>query len=166
MIDELHDRPMKVLFLCTHNACRSILAEAIARKIGGARWEVASAGSHPAGRVHPLTLHYLERAGYDTIGLQSKSWDDLQDFQPDIVITVCDQAAGEVCPVWFGKAIKAHWGLSDPSRDTGDPTETEKAFAYTIRLLEGRLSALQKIPLKTLPIPELQALLTHKGASN
>lgn len=111
---------LKLLFLCTHNACRSILAESIARSLGEDLWEVASAGSHPAGEVHPATLAALSEHDLPTQALASKSWNDLTDYQPDIVITVCDQAAGESCPIWFGKAVKGHWGLPDPSKEA-DP---------------------------------------------
>lgn len=157
---------MKLLFLCTHNACRSILAEAIARKLGGDRWQAASAGNLPAGRVNPLTLHYLAEAGYETAGLRSRSWEDLKDFQPDVVITVCDQAAGESCPVWFGRAIKAHWGLADPSHAPVNETAIAGAFRYTIALLEGRLGSLLAHNPDSLPAPALQQLLNQLGASN
>lgn len=157
---------MKILFLCTHNACRSILAEAIARQLGQGLWQVASAGSHPAGQVHPLTLHHLHEAGYETIGLYSKSWDDLKAYHPDIVITVCDQAAGEVCPVWFGKAIKAHWGLTDPSHAGDDAAAVDAAFRHTIHLLEDRLRALTGFNLHSLSSQEIQRLLSGMGVAH
>lgn len=132
---------MKLLFICTHNACRSILAESIARKMGGNLWQAASAGSHPAGTVHPSTLSALAKDGYSTSDLVSESWDELEHYAPDIVITVCDQAAGEVCPVWFGKALKAHWGLPDPSK-IQDPAGQGRMFEEVIKTLENRLTAL------------------------
>lgn len=119
--------PLKLLFLCTHNACRSILAEAICRQLAGDKCIVASAGSNPAGKVFPETLTKLREHGYEIEGLFSKSWDDLKDYHPDIVITVCDQAAGESCPIWFGKAVKGHWGLTDASK-VADPIERDKTL--------------------------------------
>jgi len=133
---------VKILFLCTHNACRSQLAEAIARQRHGDRWQVASAGSEPAGRVHPLTGPHLARHGYDCRGLASKGLDGVRDFAPDAVITVCDQAAGEACPLWLGAAARGHWGLPDPSRMTGSAAEVARAFDTVIALLEQRLDAL------------------------
>ena len=135
---------IKLLFLCTHNACRSLLAEAIAQKLGGDRWAVASAGIHPAGRVHPLTLKYLHEAGYRTSRLES---------------TVCDQAAGESCPVWFGQAVKGHWGLSDPSRQRGNDKDVSAAFKGTIALLEQYLEQLLQHPIETMTSDELKTLL-------
>ncbi|EKE78009.1 arsenate reductase ArsC [Gallaecimonas xiamenensis] len=133
---------MKILFVCTHNRCRSILAEAVARQLGATTLEVRSAGSQPAGQVHPLSLQYLAEAGIATDGLQSQSWDAFEDFAPDLVVTVCDSAAGEQCPVWFGKAVKVHWGLKDPSALAGSPDEIKAAFMATIALLERRIRAL------------------------
>ena len=132
---------MKLLFLCTHNACRSVLAESIARHIGGGLWQVASAGSHPAGQVHPDTLSVLTEKHLPLDGLQSKNWDDVSGFNPDIVITVCDQAAGESCPVWFGRAIKAHWGLPDPTKEA-DADRKRQRFKQVISTLEARLQRL------------------------
>lgn len=155
---------MKILFLCTHNACRSILAEAVARRLGGERWQVASAGSQPAGRVHPLTLRYLAEAGYEVADLKSKSWDELKGFQPDVFITVCDQAAGESCPIWFGKALKVHWGLVDPSRVSGSEADVALAFSNTIALLERRLSSFLESDPDLLSPPDLQRILIRLGA--
>lgn len=129
---------MKLLFLCTHNACRSVLAESIARQLGQGVWTVASAGSHPAGKIHPDTLAVLTEKNLPTEGLLSKSWNDVSDFTPDVVITVCDQAAGESCPVWFGKAIKAHWGLPDPTKQT-DAILKRSEFEQVISTLKSRL---------------------------
>ncbi|MDG2174758.1 MAG: arsenate reductase ArsC [Gammaproteobacteria bacterium] len=110
---------MKILFICTHNRCRSILAEAIARHCGKGLLKPASAGSQPAGVVDPLTLEALTRHQIPADGLQCKSWNDLKEFNPDLVITVCDSAAAEACPVWLGRAVKVHWGLADPSIEIG-----------------------------------------------
>lgn len=136
---------MKILFLCTHNACRSILAEAIFRAealTAGMDIKVQSAGSAPRGQVHPLTLQYLSAWHIDTTGLYSKSWDDLADYAPDLVITVCDQAAGESCPVWFGNAVKAHWSLPDPSRAALSPSAQQQEFAALHQALQQRAKAL------------------------
>lgn len=140
----------KVLFLCTHNACRSILAEAIARQLAfDLPMTFMSAGSAPSGNIHPMTLKQLQQQGYSTAGLNSKSWDALADFSPDLVITVCDSAAGETCPLWLGNTPKLHWGLSDPSQQVAE--RQQAAFLKIIRLLEGRISALLRVDLKAEP---------------
>ncbi|KKL01898.1 arsenate reductase ArsC [Rheinheimera mesophila] len=141
---------MNILFLCTHNSCRSILAEAITRhlvvRLGNqSDVVVASAGSSPRGIVHPLTLQYLSQWSVDTKNLQSKSWDDLTEFNPDLVITVCDQAAGESCPVWFGRAVKGHWGLPDPTRNGLSPTQIEAEFTLLFDVLSKRCEALIRL---------------------
>ena len=133
---------MKILFICTHNRCRSILAEAIMRqsfkKYANGSIHIESAGSAPVGKVHPLTLEHLERRGYNTENLKSISWDDLADFNPDVAITVCDNAAKEVCPIYLGHAIKIHWGLSDPSRTDIDEGNRQAAFDSIIDIFEKR----------------------------
>ncbi|WP_115718565.1 arsenate reductase ArsC [Gallaecimonas mangrovi] len=140
---------MKLLFVCTHNRCRSILAEAVTRHFAKGQLEVRSAGSQPAGAVHPLSIKYLQEAGIDTRGLCSQSWDELEAFAPDVVITVCDSAAGESCPLWFGNAIKVHWGLKDPSALESGEREVAQAFRHTIALLERRIKKLlAAMPLK------------------
>jgi len=140
---------MKVLFICTHNRCRSILCEAIAnqlaRREGAPAIEARSAGSEPAGEVHPSTLAALQRAGYGVEGLVSESWDVHESFAPDLIVTVCDSAASEACPVWFGHGVKVHWGLSDPSKMQGSQEEIDKAFAFTIATIEERMYALQRV---------------------
>lgn len=136
---------MNILFLCTHNACRSILAEAIFRHVAtklDITISVYSAGSAPRGQVHPLTLHYLTNWQISTTGLSSKSWDDLADVAPDLVITVCDQAAGESCPVWFGKAVKAHWSLPDPTRAELSESKQQQEFLALFQALQLRADAL------------------------
>lgn len=156
--------PFKFLFLCTHNACRSILAEAIFRQLADTRFIVASAGSNPAGKVFPETLTKLQEHGYSVEGLFSKSWDNLKDYQPDVVITVCDQAAGESCPVWFGKAVKGHWGLTDASKVV-DPLERNQTFDELISLLDARISALLQLMPAELSASELSAEIKRIGAS-
>lgn len=133
---------MKLLFICTHNRCRSILAEAITNHYGHDVLIAKSAGSQPAGEVHPLSIQYLAEAGINIDGLCSQSWDEHEEWQPDVVITVCDSAAGESCPIWFGKAIKVHWGLSDPSSQKGSDADIAKSFRHTIQLLISRIEQL------------------------
>lgn len=154
---------MKILFICTHNRCRSIIAEAVTNHLGGSRLEARSAGSQPSGEVHPLSLQYLAEAGIDTAGLCSQSWDEHEAWRPDVVITVCDQAAGEPCPAWFGRALKIHWGLADPSRLAGSEDELDAAFRNTITTLQSRIGRLLKENVEGLPAEQLQALLETLG---
>ncbi|MCC5797507.1 MAG: arsenate reductase ArsC [Methylophaga sp.] len=154
--------PVKLLFLCTHNACRSQLAEALTRHLAGPEIEVASAGSQPSSELHPLTLKILSERQIDHSGLYCKSWDQLADFEPDIVITVCDQAAGESCPVWFGKAVKAHWGLPDPSR-IDDPEQQNKIVSHVMETLNKRISRLLASNISTLDKQASSELLNQLG---
>lgn len=133
---------MKILYICTHNRCRSILSEAITNHRAAGALIARSAGSQPADEVHPLSLKYLAEAGIPTRGLKSQSWDEFEDFAPDVVITLCDSAAGESCPLWFGKAIKLHWGLEDPSKLSGDESAIAEAFRQAIQTIEARVDAL------------------------
>ncbi|UAA39790.1 arsenate reductase ArsC [Paraneptunicella aestuarii] len=155
---------MKILYICTHNRCRSILSEAITNHLSQGEIEAKSAGSQPSGQVHPLTLKYLQDAGISIDGLQSQSWDELENFEPDVVITVCDSAANETCPVWFGKAIKIHWGLADPSKIEGTDAEIEKAFHAVMSEISERVSALKNIAHIQQP-EQLKQALTALGAS-
>ena len=127
---------MKLLFICTHNRCRSILSEAITNQRARGILTAASAGSAPVDAVHPLTLRFLQVRGYDTVGLASQSWADLEAFEPDRVITVCDTAAGEACPLWMSDVEKMHWGLPDPSRVDGDDETVRAAFMSVIDRIE------------------------------
>jgi arsenate reductase len=133
---------MKVLFICTHNRCRSILAEAVCNHLGGGRIEARSAGSQPVGEVHPLSLRYLKEKGISTNGLCSQSWNEHEDWGADVVITVCDSAANEPCPLWFGDAQTVHWGLSDPSKLELGETAVAEAFFKTIDIIESRIQVL------------------------
>ena len=133
---------MKILYICTHNRCRSILSEAVTNAKSQGAVIAKSAGSQPSGEVHPLSLKYLAARGIDTQGLVSQSWDEFESFEPDVVVTVCDSAAGEACPVWFGKTIKLHWGLEDPSKLEGSEEELAAAFNLTIDLIEARVNKL------------------------
>ncbi|AJQ95651.1 arsenate reductase ArsC [Gynuella sunshinyii] len=154
---------MKILYICTHNRCRSILSEAITNHKAGGRIEARSAGSQPAGEVHPLSLKYLAEAGIPTTDLRSQSWDEFEDFAPDVVVTVCDSAAGEACPVWFGKTLKVHWGLEDPSKLSGSEEDIADAFRHTIQLISDRVDALLTVAAmdKTQWADALAALGAH-----
>ncbi|MFZ5541514.1 MAG: arsenate reductase ArsC [Pseudomonadota bacterium] len=140
---------MKVLFLCTGNSCRSILAEATFNHLAPAGWRALSAGSHPTGQVHPRSLALLAREGIPTDGYTSKSWDDLP-VVPDIVITVCASAAGETCPAYLGPAIRAHWGVDDPAKATGTDAQIDAAFEHAYRILRARIEAFLALPLDEL----------------
>jgi len=141
---------MKILFLCTANSCRSILAEALFNHLAPAGMRAFSAGSEPRGEINPLTLEALARASIAADGLYSKSSDAHQALNPDFVITVCDKAAGESCPVHFGPATKAHWGLADPSESVGSPEEVKAAFDATLVRLNLRFTAFLALPLAQL----------------
>jgi len=137
---------MNVLFLCTGNSCRSILAEAVFNHLAPAGWQAWSAGSHPAGFVHPRALALLAREGIRASGYSSKSWAGLP-ATPDVVITVCANAAGEACPAYLGPAVRAHWGVDDPARATGTDAEIDAAFERTYRVLRARIEAFLAGPL-------------------
>jgi protein-tyrosine-phosphatase len=136
---------INVLFLCTGNSARSILAEAILNRRGGGRFAAFSAGSQPRGEVHPLALALLREKGHDVAGLRSKSWDEFAASgapRMDRIVTVCDNAAGEACPVWPGHPAKAHWGLPDPADVQGSEAEQRRAFAETYIALDRRIAEL------------------------
>lgn len=135
-----------VLILCTGNSCRSILAEAALNHLSQGRYRAFSAGSKPTGAVHPKSLALLASKGIATDGLHSKSWDSLGDTPFDIVITVCDQAAGEACPVFSGAPVKAHWGVADPAHATGTEAEVMQAFQSAYDTLAARIKALLALP--------------------
>ena len=134
----------KILVLCTGNSCRSIMAEALINHLGYGRWRAWSAGSHPAGYVHPKSIETLKRHGIDPGQPRSKSWDEFADQSFDLVITVCDQAAGESCPLFPGKPQKLHWSTPDPARATGSETDIEAAFDNAFQMLKKRIDALIK----------------------
>ena len=154
---------MKILFLCTANSCRSILAEALFNHLAPVGMRAFSAGSEPRGEINPLTLEALARAGIAADGLYSKSSDAHQALNPDFVITVCDKAAGEACPVYFGPATKAHWGLVDPSESVGSPDEIEAAFDATLAKLKLRFTAFLALPLAQLDAATLRTELARIG---
>ena len=140
---------MNVLFLCTGNACRSILAEAIFNHLAPTGWQAMSAGSRPTGQVHPRSLALLAREGIATEGCHSKSWEALP-AMPDIVITVCGNAAGETCPAYLGPVLRAHWGVDDPAHVCGSEAEINAAFQHAYQVLRARIEALLALPLATL----------------
>ena len=150
---------MKILFICTHNRCRSILCEAITNNLAKGRITAYSAGSQPAGQVHPLSLKYLQQRGISTEGLQSQSWDDFEEIEPDVVITVCDNAANEICPVWFGDSIKVHWGLPDPSKLEGSDEVIQAAFFSVMTTIEQRIRKLLDSDLEGLSHCQLQSAI-------
>ena len=149
-----------VLFLCTGNSARSILAEAILNKVGAGRFKAYSAGSQPRGEVNPHALELLKRLDHDISDLRSKPWDEFAaqgSPKLDFVLTVCDTAAGEVCPVWPGPPMTAHWGLPDPAAVEGSPAEIALAFADTYRMLNNRLSAFANLKMWGLDRMSLQS---------
>ncbi|MDN7142198.1 MULTISPECIES: arsenate reductase ArsC [Pseudomonas] len=154
---------MKALFLCTANSCRSILSEAMFNHLAPTGMKAFSAGSQPKGEVHPLSIAALQRAGISTDGLSSKSSDSHAELAPDFVITVCDKAAGEACPVFFGPAVKAHWGLSDPSDLQGSAAELDEAFDATLEHIKRRITAFLALPFEQLDAAQLKAELARIG---
>ena len=140
---------MNILFLCTGNSCRSVLAEATFNALAGPARRAMSAGSHPTGTVHPRSLALLRREGISTEGLHSKSWIGLPSV-PDIVITVCGNAAGETCPAYLGPVLRAHWGVEDPAKATGTEAEIDAKFEQAYRTLRARIEAFLTLPLERL----------------
>jgi len=140
---------VNILFLCTGNSCRSVLAEATFNTLAGPEWRAMSAGSHPTGTIHPRSLALLRREGISTEGLHSKSWTGLPAI-PDIVITVCGNAAGETCPAYLGPVLRAHWGVDDPAKATGSDAEIDARFEQAYRTLRARIEAFLKLPIDRL----------------
>ncbi len=160
------DRPYNVLFLCSANSARSIVAEAILNKIGAGKFRAFSAGSHPKGQINPHALQLLQNLGYDVSGFRSKSWSEFADPGApllDFVFTVCDNAAGETCPVWPGQPMTAHWGVPDPALATGSPAEIALAFKDTYRMLNQRIGIFAALPLRSLDRLSLQKKLREIG---
>lgn len=155
-----------VLFLCTGNSARSILAEACLNREGRGRFTAYSAGSHPKGEVHPMAIDLLKRANYDTTGMRSKSWDEFAAPgapKMDFVFTVCDSAAAEACPVWPGQPMTAHWGVPDPAAVEGTETEKALAFADAYRMLNNRISIFVNLPITSLDRLALQKRISEIG---
>lgn len=159
-------QPLNVLVLCTGNSCRSILGEALLNHLGKGRLQAYSAGSHPLGRVNPNALATLARHGLPTEGYRSQSWEEFEDAGIDIMISVCDSAAGEACPVYLGKAVRGHWGLPDPAHVQGAPETIEAAFEATYAALEKRIHRLLALPVESLSRTQLSEALDRIGAEN
>jgi protein-tyrosine-phosphatase len=160
------ERIYNVLFLCTGNSARSVLAEAILDKIGAGKFKAYSAGSQPKGQVNPNTIRLLDKLGYDTAGFRSKSWSEFaRPGAPamDFVFTVCDNAAGESCPVWPGQPITAHWGISDPAAATGKDAQIALAFSEAYRMLERRIQAFAALPIASFDSMTLKGKLREIG---
>lgn len=154
---------MNILFLCTGNSCRSILAEATFNHLAPKGWAALSAGSKPKGEVHPRSLALLTREGISTDGYHSKSWDNLP-VVPDIVITVCGNAAGETCPAYIGNVMRAHWGVEDPDAVTGTEAEIEASFVHAYTILRHRIEAFLALDIEGLKANNaLQAALNEIG---
>ena len=163
------DRPYNLLFLCTGNSARSILAEAMANHLGKGRFHAYSAGSHPRGRVHPVALQILQDAGLPTATLRSKPWDEFAAADApamDLIITVCDKAAGEACPVWPGHPVTAHWGVEDPAAVAGSPDQVRHAFAHALHLLQHRITLLLALKPEALDRLALETRVREIGASS
>jgi arsenate reductase len=160
------DRAYNVLFLCTGNSARSVIAEAILNKIGAGKFRAYSAGSQPKGQVNPNTIQLLQRLGYDTAPFRSKSWSEFS--RPgapvmDFVFTVCDDAAGETCPVGPGQPMTAHWGIPDPAAATGTDAEVAIAFTDAYRMLQRRIEVFAALPIKALDSMTLKSKLRYIG---
>jgi arsenate reductase (thioredoxin) len=166
----MNDRPgnkvYNVLFLCTGNSARSIIAEAILNRVGQGRFQAFSAGSRPRGRVHPDTVDLLRQLHFDVSGLRSKSWSEFAAShapQLDFVFTVCDNAAGETCQVWPGRPMTAHWGVPDPAEAKGTPAEIALAFKDAYRMLNQRIGIFTALPIRSLDRLSLQQRLKQIG---
>ncbi len=160
------DKTYSVLFLCTGNSARSILAESILNKEGGGRFKAFSAGSQPKGEVNPHALKELEALGYPSTGFSSKSWDVFAEPvapQMDFIFTVCDSAAGEACPVWIGHPMTAHWGVEDPAAVDGTEVDIQRAFAQAARFLKNRIAAFVNLPLDSIDRMALETKLRQIG---
>jgi arsenate reductase (thioredoxin) len=163
-----NQRLLNVLFLCTHNSARSVIAECIMNRVGMGRFKGYSAGSQPSGQVHLYALDLLRQLNYDVTNLRSKSWEEFSGPDApklDFVFTVCDDAANEVCPVWPGQPMTAHWGLPDPSAAAGTEPERRFAFADTHRMLYQRIGIFVNLPLASLDKLSLQRRLDEIGRS-
>ena len=163
----MSERVYNVLFLCTGNSARSILAEAILNREGKGHFKAYSAGSNPAGKVHPYSLDLLRSMDHPIENLRSKNWDEFSGAAApklDFVFTVCDNAAGETCPVWPGQPITAHWGIPDPAAVTGSEAEKRAAFTEAYRMMLNRISLFLALPLESIDKMSLQSRLRDIGA--
>lgn len=165
----METRPYNVLFICTGNSARSLMAEAVMNQLGGHRFRGFSAGSQPAGQPHPMAIELLQRYHYHTDHLRSKSWDEFAvpgAPEMDFVLTVCDKAAGEVCPVWPGQPISAHWGVDDPVAVTGPEDKRRQAFQDALLVLSRRVALFLALPLDKLDRLALQKELASIGRAD
>jgi len=163
----MNSRVYTVLFLCTGNSARSILAEAVMNHVGQGRFKAYSAGSTPKGNVHPMTLDALRKVGISIEGLRSKGWDEFTTADApkmDFVFTVCDNAAGEVCPVWPGQPMTAHWGIEDPAAVEGPDFKKQAAFEDALRYMRNRIAAFMSLPLASIDRMSLASKLQGIGA--
>ena len=168
MSDARQKRPYNVLFLCTGNSARSIMAEAVLNRDGRGHFRAFSAGSQPKGHVHPCTIDLLRKLNFDVSGLRSKSWHELSGpgaTPLDFVFTVCDNAAAEAWPVWPGQPMTAHWGVPDPAAATGNEAEVRLAFADALRMLTNRINIFVSLPMRSLDRLTLQKRLDSIGKS-
>ena len=164
--EAMSDPVFHVLFLCTHNSARSVIAECVMNELGKGRFKAYSAGSQPSGRVNPHAIDMLSKRGYVVADVRSKSWNEFSGPdapQMDFVFTVCDDAANETCPYWPGQPMTAHWGLPDPSRTQGSEAEIRAAFADTHRMLYQRIGVFVNLPLAALDRMSLKAKLDQIG---
>ena len=163
------NQPLNVLFLCTGNSARSIIAECVLNRLGAGKFKAYSAGSQPKGQVHPLALSILRQGHFDVSQLRSKSWEEFAKADApnlDFVFTVCDNAAKEVCPIWPGQPMTAHWGLPDPVQAEGSEAERHLAFADTLRMLSNRIGIFVSLPFDRLSKLSLQAKLDDIGKAS
>ncbi len=152
-LEKIMERPYNILVLCTGNSARSIIGEALFNTLGAGRFKAFSAGSHPTGKVNPFAIEQVQALGYPLEGLRSKSWDEFaqpDSPQMDFIVTVCDKAAGEMCPLWPGQPVAAHWGFPDPAAVEGSDEEKRAAFAQTLRQIRNRVQLFLSLPLETL----------------
>ncbi|HEY4074165.1 MAG TPA: arsenate reductase ArsC [Herbaspirillum sp.] len=161
-----NDKPYNVLFLCTGNSARSIMAEALLNTMSKGRFQAYSAGSHPTGTVNPLTLEQIKPTGYPLDQLRSKSWDEFAKPDApkmDFIITVCDNAAGEICPIWPGQPISAHWGFADPAAATGSDDEKRAVFSQIARQITTRVKIFNSLPFHNLETSAIQREMDEIG---
>jgi arsenate reductase len=159
-------RPYNILVLCTGNSARSIMGEALFNTLGAGRFHAYSAGSHPSGRVNPFAVEQVKALGYPVENLRSKSWDEFAQPgapQMDFVVTVCDNAAGEVCPLWPGHPVTAHWGFPDPAAVVGTDEVKRAAFALTLRQIRNRVQLFLSLPLETLDRMAIESRMRELG---
>src|SRR5581483_8562483 len=166
MKDVSEREPLNVLFLCTGNSARSVMAECILNRLGMGKFRAFSAGSHPTGKVNPLAITLLRKSNYDVSHLRSKSWDEFAAPDApklDFVFTVCDDAAAEICPIWPGQPMSAHWGMPDPASATGSSAEIALAFSDAYRMMNNRITLFMNLPMASLDRMSLQRRLQEIG---